>query len=262
MRVNESIKELRRICQQSREDEFYHMPWAERNFGRKLSIYLTKLLLEMGVSANQASAIGLIIGVIGGVFLAFPNPKYWFIGIVLLLLFDLFTYIDGEIARYNKSASPEGAFWNSMPEQFIWLYLPICLSFGIYGTLHNIFPFIFGFLGVMSLSLTASAQLLPYSILHAKGLLSEALTIDKTAKLDEHTKIIIKYEQLLFGHFLNLLFWLLIGSIIDCFTSPFTIGYLSFNARFIFFIIYTLIWLAGAVRSIYLPLHSGVRLRH
>ena len=59
--------------------------------------------------------------------------------------------------------------------------------------------------------------------------------------------------------------WLLLAflvcTIVDCFISPFNIGSLSFNARYIYFIIYTLALLANAIRNIYLPLRGGLRLR-
>jgi len=193
MPVTESIKELRRICQQSREEQFYHMPWVERNFARRISIYLTKLFLEIGISANQATSIGFIIMITGGVFLLFPSPIYWFIGIALLVLYIILASVDGEIARYNKTASPEGAFWGSIPERFFVVYIPICISFGIYHTLHSIFPFIFGFLAAMSYYLSACAILLPYPILLEKGLLSEALGTAKTAKSGERRSIIVRW---------------------------------------------------------------------
>ena len=261
MRVTESIKELRRISQQSREDEFYHMPWLERNFTRRISIYLTKLFLEIGISANQATSIGFIIMIAGGVFLLFPSPIYWFIGIALLVLYTILGTVDGEIARYNKTASPEGAFWNSIPERFFVLYMPICISFGIYHTVYSIFPFIFGFVAAMSYYLSTCAILLPYPLLHAKGLLSEALGSAKTANSEEHASTIVRWGYLLFDEPLKVLFGLLICSIVDCFISPFNIGSLSFNARYIYFIIYTLALLANAIRNIYLPLHTGVKLR-
>ena len=260
MKVTESIAELRRICQYSRSNNYGKRPWPERNLTRPISIYLTKLFLVMGISANQASLIGLIIAVIGGAFLTFPSPAYWLIGIVLLLLCEVIGMVDGEIARYTKSASPTGAYWNSIPEQFVSLYTPICMSFGLYSVFHSIYPFIFGFVAVISISLNTFAILLPYPILRDKGLPSEALGSDKAGRLEGNTSIIIKYGRF-FNHFTILLLVFLVGTILDYFISPLVIGALSFNARYILFAIYTLVWLASAVRNVYLPLRTGVTLR-
>ena len=260
MAATESIKELRRICQAGRENEFYRMPWIEKNVFRKISIYLTKLFLIIGTSANQVSFIGFVITVLAGIFLLFPEPKYWFIGIALLMVCEVIGVADGEVARYKKAASLKGAFWNSMPEQFTWLYTPICISFGLYNIFQNIYPLIFGFLAIISISLTTYALFLPYPILREKGLLSEALSPKKPAGSEEQVTKIIKYGQFL-NHFAILLFAFLISTLVDYFISPFSVGSLSFNVRYVCFISYTLLWLASAIRNVYLPLHSGVRLR-
>lgn len=260
MRVTESIKQLRQICQRSREETGYRMPWVERNFGRKISIYLTKLFLQIGFSANQVSFIGFVLTVAGGVLLIFPGSGYWLIGIALLLLCEVLGMVDGEVARYTKTASPTGAFWNVMPEQFSWLYTPICISFGIYHTFHSIYPLVLGFLAVMSFSLTGFALLLPYPILREKGLLSEALATSKATRSEEHTSIIIRYGRLL-NHFTVLLLTFLTCTITDFFISPFTIGFLSFNARYICFIFFTAVLLASAIWNIYPILRGETKLR-
>jgi len=261
MRVTESIAELRRICHYSREaDGTYRMSWWDREIAG-VAVYLTKLFLEMGLSANQVSFIGLVITVIGGAFLVFPSPGYWLIGIALLGLYQILGHVDGGVARYNKTASTKGAFWNAIPEQFVWLYTPICISFGIYNTVHRIDPFIIGFLAVLSLSLSSFVILVAYPILRGKGLLAEALATGKAANSDEHISTIIKYGRLLFGNFMNLFLWLLIATIVDCLVSPFTVGALVFNARYICFIMYSMVWLVGAIWNISISLRSGLRLR-
>jgi len=73
-RGSESIKELRKICQESRYENEGGMPWFERIFFRRISIYFTKLLLKMGISANQATLISFFIGIIGGSFFCFWRP--------------------------------------------------------------------------------------------------------------------------------------------------------------------------------------------
>lgn len=260
MRVKETIGELRRICQYSREaDGTYHMSWWDRVIA-VVAVYFTKLVLEIGLSANQVSFISFVITVIGGAFLILPGPGYWLIGIALLGLSEVLAHVDGGVARYNKTASPKGAFCNAMPEQFFLIYTPICISFGLYSMFHNIYPFIFGFLGVMSMSLTNSAILLPYPLLRDQGLLSEALGSNKLAQSEEHVSLVIRYGRF-FGHFTILLLAFLISTIVDWFISPFSIGPLTLNARYIGFIIYTLVWLVSAIRNIYLPLRDGIRLR-
>lgn len=252
MPVTESIAELRRICQYTRYDDYGKIGWPEKIF-RSISIYFTKLFLQIGISANQASLIGLLITIIGGAFLLFPSPGYWLIGIALLLLYQVTCLVDGEIARYNKTASPKGAFCNSMPEQFSLLYIPICISFGIYNSFHSIYPFIIGFLVVTALYISSYLIPLTYKLLHERGLLAEVVSSNQAARSQEH--IIIRYARI-FNHEVIMLLAFLVSTIVDFFISPFAIGSLSFNARYISFIAYTLLWLAGAIRNIYLLFHS------
>lgn len=258
MRIPESIRELKYICQYSREKDYSKRAWPERYIQRPISIYLTKLFLIIGISANQASLIGFIIAVIGGVFLTFAHPAYWLIGIALLFIFMVIVTVDGEIARYDKISSPKGAFCNSMPEQFIWIYMPICISFGIYNMVHNIYPFILGYLGILSISMSTSAQLLPYPLLRDKGLLSEA--IRRANNSEESTTTVIKYGRFL-NHTVIVLIMFFLCTMVDLLCQPpLTVGSLSFNARYICFIGYTLVWLASAIRNIYLPLRKGIKL--
>ncbi len=186
MRVTESIAELRRICQQTRENAFYRMPWLERHIQRKASIYITKLFLQIRISANQATTIGLVVGLIGGALLTFPSPVYWFIGIAVLWLFTLIAAADGEVARYNKASSAEGAFWNSMSETLICSYAPACAAFGIWQAVGSIWPLVFGLLAVLSFLIWEIANLLPYPILYERGELPQVSRDDDATPPEEY----------------------------------------------------------------------------
>jgi hypothetical protein len=172
----------------------------------------------------------------------------------------VFDQVDGGIARYKKTSSLEGAFWDGISGDIIWGGMLICISFGIYNTLYSVYPLIFGFIAAVSFYLAAHATMQPYSILHERGILAESLSTDEPAQPEEPQSIIIRCGRFL-SYFQTLLFGLLLSTIIDCFVSPFAIGFLSFNARYIWFIIYTLVWVAIVIRSIYRPLRTGVRLR-
>ena len=259
MRVTESIAELKQICQESREDKFFHLTLGDKLVG-EVSIYLTKLFLEIGISANQATFIGLIVGVTGAAFFVFPSPKYWFIGIALTGLFIILRRVDGGIARYNKTASPKGAFWNSMAEAIVSLCTLTCISFGLYYSVHSIYPFVFGFLRLTTVYLGNVASLLPYRVLHQKGLLSGALVTDETAAAERHPSMIIRYGRFFTDIHTGLLA-LLICTVVDFFIAPFAIGSLFFNARYIWFIMRTLLALAATFRGIYFPLRGGVKLK-
>ena len=106
---SEPIKELRDICQYSKADrDKFH--WFTLYFHRSISIYFTKIFLKIGISANQATLIDFFIGIVGGTFFAFGDPKYWAVGVFMFYLAQIFDRVDGEVARYNKSASAAGEY--------------------------------------------------------------------------------------------------------------------------------------------------------
>ena len=262
MRVKESIEELRQICQRSRDDAYDKRPWPERRFARPLSIYFTRLFLELGISANQASLIGLILILIGGALLILPNPSYWIIGISTLLLSEVVGNVDGEIARYSKKSSTKGAFWNAIPEYFVLLYVPACMSFGLYNALDDILPLAFGFLAVVALSMTSHALLVPYPILREKDQLSRLLDEDDKSKSEDgpSTGFLKRYRHFV-NHLTIVFFVFLVCSAADCAMGPFAVGTVSLNARYVCLMVYTAAWVSGAIWNIYVPLRRGIELR-
>lgn len=69
---------------------------------RRLSIRITRLLLPTGISANQTTVLGILIGLAGATLLAFD--EYWaqIAAIVLLQLSFVLDFCDGEIARFER----------------------------------------------------------------------------------------------------------------------------------------------------------------
>ena len=98
---NKSIKELREICQpafkQVKENPYFRI---HRRFFRIFSIYITRFLIKIKFSANLASYLGLIFGVIAS--LSFYYGKF-LLGALILQLWFLMDTLDGELARYYFS---------------------------------------------------------------------------------------------------------------------------------------------------------------
>ena len=139
----ESIKELKKICQKENDN------WYGRYFVRKISIYITKLLLKTEVTPNQISGLSILIGIIAGIFFVFGNYWYTLVGALLLLLSNIVDCVDGEIARYRKSASVAGKYIESLNDYIVHPFIFVCISFGLYNIFHNIFIFVLGFLIVL-----------------------------------------------------------------------------------------------------------------
>ena len=100
---------------------------------RPISFYPTWLFLKLGISANQTTYIGLIIGVIGCVFLAFGS--YWaaIVGAVLTNIAYLFDVIDGNIARYTNSCSKYGHYIDGIATYIMVPLTFITVSIGVFN---------------------------------------------------------------------------------------------------------------------------------
>ena len=77
---------------------------------RKISFYLTWVFIRLGVSANQVTGIAIIIGCIGCILLAFGGYSGMIAGALILNIWALLEFVDGNVARYNNSCTSYGAF--------------------------------------------------------------------------------------------------------------------------------------------------------
>jgi len=141
----EPIGELRKICQNSRKyAKKYRMnPW------RKVSIYFTKALLYTNITANQVTILCALIGVLGGILLAFGN-WYSIAGALLLHLHVIFDFVDGEVARYRKSESLTGIYLDLLCHHIVNPIVFVGISFNVYNVFHDPNVFIFGFSAILS----------------------------------------------------------------------------------------------------------------
>ncbi|MGH2906701.1 MAG: CDP-alcohol phosphatidyltransferase family protein [Solirubrobacterales bacterium] len=91
---------------------------------RRLSIRLTRLLLPTGLSANQVTVGGILIGLTGAALLAINNYYVQLTAIILLQLSFVLDFCDGEIARFErevegKSSGAGGAYLDWVGHYYI-----------------------------------------------------------------------------------------------------------------------------------------------
>lgn len=99
---------------------------------RRLSIRITRLLLPTGISANQTTILGILIGIAGGLLLAIND--YWaqIVAIVLLQLAFVLDFCDGEIARFERQI--EGKRSGAGGAYLDWVghyYMPTAIAAGL-----------------------------------------------------------------------------------------------------------------------------------
>ena len=260
--MDESIKELRKICQENRYESEGGMPWFERNFYRRFSIYFTKLFLKIGISANQATLLSFISALFGGLFLIFAtNILYLLISALFLILCLVLDRVDGEIARYTKSASKFGKYFDFMVGSSAQSYINICMTFGAYNALHDPRIFAFGFLAVLVpwLSVVSSYFFLVYR----EPILHEGAVLPNKSQKTNEKKFIVEYLNepvRRVGNFLglgDLIYPILMVTALDICVAPLSInipiiGLFTINTRYAFLIVYGV----GKLSSFVLKLHS------
>lgn len=106
-----SIKELRERTQIVKTES--DRRWSYLVF-RKVSIYITWVLVHTRITANQVTVISLLAAAGGLVFLG-AGPRWAFgVGLGLLLAYHLLDRVDGEVARYRGVTSIHGIYLDNV----------------------------------------------------------------------------------------------------------------------------------------------------
>jgi len=88
--------------------------FMSRHFGRKISIAISKRLVETSITPNQITLISVLIGLLGGFFMGISRGLWQILGSLLFLTHSIIDGCDGEIARIKFSESRLGGlldFW-------------------------------------------------------------------------------------------------------------------------------------------------------
>ena len=147
----ESIKELKEIVQ---GDRIKTHEWYGRNISRKISIYITWILLHTNISANQVSILMIIVGWIACMFFAVGTILFFIFGAFTLQVFWLLDNADGEIAVYKKETSLTGIYLDVISHYLVHPLVMLCIGVGMYRSTYNfIYIYIGGIAGFSNLLL-------------------------------------------------------------------------------------------------------------
>jgi phosphatidylglycerophosphate synthase len=102
--------------------------WAGRLYMRRVSPYLTRLLLRTPLQANGVTALMIPAGLLGALCLTFDGV--WLaVGTVLLVQLQLLLdCADGEVARWRKTFSPKGVYLDQLAHYSTEAALPAALG--------------------------------------------------------------------------------------------------------------------------------------
>lgn len=126
---NPTIAQIREVSQPAsvtgRSDAEH---WTADLYLRRISPYLTRLLLKTPITANGVTFLMIITGVSIGLALLIPGN----LGLILALIFSqlqmLWDCCDGEIARWRQTQSPKGIFLDRLGHYLTEGFIPIALA--------------------------------------------------------------------------------------------------------------------------------------
>ena len=124
-----TIPELRSVCQPpSVTGRSNAEHWVADLYLRKLSPYLTRLLLKTPITANGVTYLMIITGVSISAALQIPGFFGLFVAFLLSQLQMLWDCCDGEIARWRETQSPKGVFLDRVGHYLTESLIPIALA--------------------------------------------------------------------------------------------------------------------------------------
>ncbi len=106
-------------------------PWGYKTFQRGPSIYITRLLIPMRITPTQITVTGFFIGLAGASLLSSVEWYGKLAGLALLYLHILSDKVDGELARYRKTFSLRGIFWDEINHLVIPPLMWLALASGV-----------------------------------------------------------------------------------------------------------------------------------
>lgn len=127
--TNPSIAQLRTVCQPiSVTGRSNAEHWVADLYLRRISLYLTKLLLKTSITANGITYLMIATGI--SISLALQINAW--IGLVLALLLSqiqmLWDCCDGEVARWRNTQSPKGVFLDRVGHYLTEALIPLALA--------------------------------------------------------------------------------------------------------------------------------------
>jgi phosphatidylglycerophosphate synthase len=124
-----SIAELREVTQPASifaRNSGEH--WAGRLYMRRLSPYLTRLLLRTPITPNGATWLMLLVGIAAAAVLTLPGIWPAVVAVALIQLQLALDCSDGELARWTERRSPAGVYLDRLAHWLTEAALPIGLG--------------------------------------------------------------------------------------------------------------------------------------
>jgi phosphatidylglycerophosphate synthase len=224
----ESIEELKKICRKEKNSIT-----LKGRMTRKVSIYITKVLLVLGFSADQTTLLRIIVGLFAGLAYTNGTSEYLLIGAFLLSFSGILDFCDGEVARYRGKTKFPGIYVDSLGHWILAPFIYTCISFGMYNMFRQEIILIFGFSLVISVLMYNVVTAGIYFFAYYEPLITIPTDETMTTKFYQIFSKIRKYQ--------GGLFFIPIITFIDSIFSHLIIGPNTFSLLYLYMIISSLV---------------------
>ena len=109
-------------------------PIIDRYIIRKISGFITGLLVKTPITPNQVTIISLILGIISAAFFSHGVHTYTIIAGMLYFVSTVFDQCDGEVARFKHMTSDFGKSFDIIVDSIVNAAITIGITIGIYKT--------------------------------------------------------------------------------------------------------------------------------
>jgi hypothetical protein len=129
-----SIAELRKVTQPpSIRGRRSAEHWTGDLYMRRISPYLTRMLVRAGFTANAVTALMIVSGAASGFALLVPGLWGALLAVALTQLQMLWDASDGEVARWRGTSSPFGVFLDKVGHYTTEALIPLLLGVRVAG---------------------------------------------------------------------------------------------------------------------------------
>jgi phosphatidylglycerophosphate synthase len=223
---------------------------------RRISPYFTKFFVEHNISANQVSALSVLLGIVANITFIFGDYYLMLLGCLIYNFWAIFDLVDGEIARVTDVKTVGGKYLETINEPITECGLILCLGIGLSKILNNqAFMFWGLFFALCYALLSAFARTRDMLIAQRFQILEK-----KGADVKKKSKIKKIYKRARVVFLTGNAYLILIGIIaIELLLSQFSFQFFGQNNILsVYFFIYGLIWVVRmTISSInnYVELH-------
>ena len=142
------LKEVKKRCKRENSKANNRLHWFSSNF----SIYFSYIFLKFRFSADFVTVLFFILGFAGAILYSFNSIILSLVAYVFWRLHIIVDMSDGDVARYNKSFSIRGAYWDAVIHSILNPLYFISISYSFFIQFENNLFLIIGCLSSLSMS--------------------------------------------------------------------------------------------------------------